>query len=198
MDGVLIDAKEWHFEALNRALNIFGFEISINDHLKIYDGLPTKKKLEILSNHTQLPKQLHDLINDLKQQFTIDIAISKCVPNFSHQYALSKLKDNGYKLAVCSNSIKNSVNFMLTKSAIIKYFDFYLSSDDVKKSKPDPEIYLKAFKKFNLSPQECLILEDNINGIRAAKNAGAHVMQINNVSEVNYENIQKKIRKIEN
>jgi beta-phosphoglucomutase-like phosphatase (HAD superfamily) len=86
MDGVLIDAKDWHYEALNKALAIFGFEISRHEHLVTYDGLPTKKA-EILSSHSQLPKQLHGFINDLKQIFTMDITMKMC-PTFCHEYAM--------------------------------------------------------------------------------------------------------------
>ena len=109
MDGVLIDAKDWHYESLNKALEIFGQEISRYDHLVTFDGLPTKKKLEMLSLEVGFPKGLHSFVNELKQQFTMDIVYSKCKPVFQHQYALSKLKSMGFKLAVCSNSIRNSI-----------------------------------------------------------------------------------------
>lgn len=197
MDGVLIDARDWHYEALNKALAIFGFEISRHDHLVTYDGLPTKKKLEILSSYSQLPKQLHGFINDLKQIFTMDITLVKCAPTFSHEYALSKLKADGLRMAVCSNSIRNTMTSMLSKAALIEYFEFYLSNQDVSQSKPDPEIYLKAIKLFGVLPSECLVLEDNANGIRAATDAGAHVMQIQQVTDVNYINITQFIKKIE-
>ena len=55
MDGVLIDAREWHYDALNQALNHFGFHISLESHLSTFDGLPTRKKLEILSKSVNLP-----------------------------------------------------------------------------------------------------------------------------------------------
>ena len=197
MDGVLIDARDWHYEALNKALAIFGFQISRHDHLVTYDGLPTKKKLEILSSHSQLPKQLHSFINDLKQIFTMDITMKKCAPTFCHEYAISKLKSDGYRMAVCSNSIRDTMTSMLSKAALIDYFRFYLSNQDVSKSKPDPEIYLKAIERFGVLPSECLVLEDNANGIRAAKDAGAHVMQIDQVTDVNYINIVQYIQKIE-
>ena len=73
MDGVLIEAKDWHYEALNRALRLFGFEISRYDHQTTFDGLPTKRKLQILSTVDNLPEQLHDFINDMKQRYTMEI-----------------------------------------------------------------------------------------------------------------------------
>lgn len=197
MDGVLIDARDWHYEALNKALGIFGFEISRHDHLVTYDGLPTKQKLEILSSHSELPKQLHGFINELKQTFTMDITMTHCGPTFCHEFAISRLKAEGYRLAVCSNSVRDTITSMLTKAALIDYFDFYLSNQDVAKPKPDPDIYLKAMERFGLLPSECVILEDNINGIRAATEAGAHVMQIDQVTDVNYVNIKKFIEKVE-
>ena len=197
MDGVLIDASEWHYEALNRALAIFGCEITRQEHLTVYDGLPTMKKLEILSSSSNLPKRLHGFINELKQKFTMDLTMTKCAPTFNHQYAISKLKKDGYRLAVCSNSIRDTVNTMLSKASLIDYFEFCLSNQDVNKPKPHPEIYLKAIQSFNVMPKECLVLEDNVNGIHAATSAGANVMQINQVSDVNYLNITEMIKKIE-
>jgi len=197
MDGVLIDARDWHYEALNRALAIFGCEISRHDHLVTYDGLPTMKKLEILSSSANLPKQLHGFINELKQKFTMDITMTKCSPTFCHEYAISKLKNHGYRMAVCSNSIRDTMSSMLSKAALIDYFDFYLSNQDVTKSKPHPEIYLKAIERFGVLPNECLVLEDNINGIRAATEAGVNVMEISQVSDVNYANISKFIQTLD-
>lgn len=197
MDGVLIDAREWHYEALNRALAIFGYEISRHDHLVTYDGLPTMKKLEILSSYSNLPKQLHNFINELKQIFTMDITMTQCSPTFCHEYAISKLKKEGYQMAVCSNSIRDTMSSMLSKAALIQYFDFYLSNQDVSKAKPNPEIYLTAIERFGVLPSECLVLEDNANGIRAATEAGAHVMQIHQVTDVNYANISGFIQNLE-
>ena len=56
MDGVLIDAKDWHYEALNKALKLFGIEINRYDHLTTFDGLPTKVKLDLLSKRFYLPE----------------------------------------------------------------------------------------------------------------------------------------------
>jgi phosphoglycolate phosphatase-like HAD superfamily hydrolase len=116
MDGVLIDAKEWHYEALNKALALFGFAISRQEHLSTYDGLPTRKKLEMLSVEKDLPAGLHEFINHMKQIYTLQIANMKCSPQFIHEYALSRLKADGYRLGVASNSVKDSVELMMKKS----------------------------------------------------------------------------------
>jgi beta-phosphoglucomutase len=193
MDGVLIEAKDWHYEALNKALQLFGMEISRYDHLVTYDGLPTKKKLEMLSSERGLPKGLHQFINDMKQQYTMEIVYASCKPQFYHEYALSKLKNEGYKMAVCSNSIRNTIEIMMQKASLENYLDFYVSNQDVTHGKPDPEMYNKAIEKMGLSPKECMIIEDNENGIKAARASGAHVMIVESVEDVNYENIKKHI-----
>lgn len=197
MDGVLIEAKDWHYEALNKALGLFGMEISRYDHLVTYDGLPTKKKLEMLSAERGLPTQMHEFINDLKQQYTLEIVYAQCKPRFHHEYALSRLKQNGYKLAVASNSIRKTIQIMMEQSALLGYLDFYLSNQDVKVGKPDPEIYTKAIRQLGLDPKECLVVEDNEKGIQAAKASGAWLMEVGEVEEVNYQNITNHIKRIE-
>ena len=197
MDGVLIDARDWHYEALNKALSMFGMAISRFDHLITYDGLPTKEKLKMLSLEKGLPNGLHSFINELKQQFTIEEVILKCRPVFHHQYALARLKSEGYKLVVCSNSIKDTITIMLTKAGIIDYFDFYLSNQDVKKGKPDPEMYNTAIGKLGLKKDECLVVEDNENGIKSALAAGAQLLRVYNVNDVHYQSITHRIKEIE-
>lgn len=197
MDGVLVEAKEWHYDALNRALDLFGLKISRFDHLSTFDGLPTKKKLEMLTLEKGLPKELHDFLNEMKQLYTMEIVYTKCKPKFEQEYALSKLKDIGLKIAVCSNSIRNTVVTIMDKTCLSHYIDTIISNEDVSKGKPDPEMYIKAMNKFNLHPSECLIVEDNENGIKAAKASGAHLLIVNEVVDTNYENIFNKIKEIE-
>lgn len=197
MDGVLIEAKEWHYEALNDALELFGMPIDREAHLSTFDGLPTKDKLAILGQSKGLPEPLFKLINDLKQKFTQQIIYQKCHPLFHHQYALSSLKREGYKLAVCSNSVRETVHMMMQLSKLDGYLDLQLSNQDVIKAKPDPEIYLLAMEQLGVSPDETLILEDNDHGIQAAKASGAHVMVIGTVDDVNYERIKDTIAEIE-
>lgn len=197
MDGVLIDAKEWHYEALNRALGLFGYEISRYEHLVTYDGLPTADKLSIMTQEKQFPKGLHKYVNALKQEYTMEKIFIHCRPIFVHEYALSMLKSEGYKLAVASNSMRATVDMMMQKASLEHYLEFSLSNQDVTKAKPDPEIYNMAISRLGLAPSECLVVEDNRNGIASAIASGANVMRVETIYDVNYENIRENIKRCE-
>jgi beta-phosphoglucomutase-like phosphatase (HAD superfamily) len=197
MDGVLIDAKEWHYETLNNALAVLGLNISRTEHLAVYDGLPTRKKLEMLSRTRGLSPKLHDFLNALKQKMTYQVIIEKCRPVFHHEYALGRFRREGKRMVVCSNSVRSTVEAMMQQSNLLHHLDFFLSNQDVEKAKPDPEIYLTAIERLKLQPQECLILEDNDHGIQAARASGAHVMVVNSVNDVTYDRIRKEIATIE-
>jgi HAD superfamily hydrolase (TIGR01509 family) len=197
MDGVLIDAKDWHYEALNRALNHFGYNISRYDHLVTFDGLPTRKKLEMLTKEHGLPASLHGFLNDLKQIYTTEVVHARCKPLFQHEYALSNLRAMGYKMAVASNSVRNSIELMMKKSNLDQYLEGIVSNQDVAHGKPDPEIYLKAMAMLGVKPEETLVLEDNEHGIASARAAGTHLMIIGEVTDVTLDGIMKHISKAE-
>ncbi|QNI71221.1 HAD family phosphatase [Cyanobium sp. NS01] len=197
MDGVLIDAKDWHYEALNRALEHFGYTISRESHLSTFDGLPTRDKLRMLSSSRGLPEGLHDFLNALKQAYTLEISYQRCKPVFNHQYALTRLRRDGYKLAVCSNSVRQSIEAMMRLSALSANLDLIVSNQDVEKGKPDPEMYLKAMKSLNVEPHECLILEDNEHGIQAAVTSGGHLLRIGEPDDVTYQAITTRISEVE-
>ena len=176
MDGVLIDAKDWHYDALNRALNVFGHNISRDAHLTTFDGLPTREKLKMLTASRGLPTGLHEFLNQLKQSYTQEIIHQLCRPKFNHQYALTKLSEENYVMGVCSNSVRSSVETMMELAGLRKYLSIMYSNEDVKKGKPDPEMYIKAMNDLEVEPSETLILEDNENGIAAAVASGAHLL----------------------
>jgi len=196
MDGVLIDAKDWHYEALNKALGVFGIEISRYDHLHTFDGLPTKVKLQMLSEQYYLPERLHGFVNQLKQKYTAQLIHERCHPMFHHEYALSRLHQEGYKIAVCSNSIRSTIELMMDKAMLTAYLDLIVSNEDVRKAKPDPEMYQTAIAKLGMKPEECIVVEDNPNGIAAGRASGAAVLEVATVYDVNYENIKGFINRM--
>ena len=147
----------------------------------------------MLSKEQGLPEKLHQYINDLKQQYTTEIVHARCKPTFQHEYALAALKNRGLKMAVASNSIRSTVNLMMEKSDLERYLDLQLSNEDVAKSKPDPEIYIKAMDLLGVSPQETLIVEDNPHGVAAARASQARVLVVKDVVDVNLANIDRAI-----
>lgn len=189
MDGVLLDAKEWHYEALNKALELKGFApISRENHLSIYDGLPTAVKLR--RHLPDITEEQRKDINALKQQLVLEIASRLCQENPLHVEVLKILKEKGYHLAVCSNSIRHFVDEMMVKTQLKPYLDFFLSNQDVSTPKPNPEIYEKAISRLGLLPEEVVICEDNPHGLAAAKASGAHVFKVETVNDVCYRNLK--------
>ena len=129
----------------------------------------------------------------MKQLYTMEIVNTQCKPRFNHEYALSKLRAQGYRLAVCSNSVRDTIDVMMRKAALSQYLEFFVSNQDVSKPKPDPEMYNVAIARMGLAPHECLIVEDNENGIKAARASGGHVMEVGDVNDVTYAAISARI-----
>ena len=153
LDGVLVDAKKIHFESLNKALG--EYSISWEEHLAIYDGLKTNSKLEILNESKGLLKEDFNRIWNDKQRYTLE-SLSNLDINTELIRCMDSLSSDGYKLAVCSNSIRKTVFTVLSKFGIIEKFDLILSNEDVNNSKPHPEIYWKAMTKLNIFPESFL------------------------------------------
>lgn len=194
LDGVLVSAKNIHFETLNQALNEFGgqYVISESEHLSTYDGLKTNQKLTMLTKNKGLPLSSYQTIWNRKQQLTID-AISQLQPDLKMIELFKKLRDHGYKLACASNSIRRSVLVMLSKIGVIEYMDLILSNEDVKNSKPHPEMYWKAMSMMECLPEETLIVEDSPHGLLAASRSRANVLRVDNPTDLTFDKIFVKL-----
>jgi HAD superfamily hydrolase (TIGR01509 family) len=193
LDGVLVEAKNIHYVALNQALGK-KYAIEWNEHLSIYDGLKTNQKLEILTKRKGLPVDQHTRIWDKKQQLTLQ-ALNNLKPNPIIKETISKLSQEGYKIACCSNSIRKSVLTMLSKLDLIEHMDLILSNEDVKNSKPHPEIYWKAISMMEYLPEETLIVEDSPYGLLAANRSKSHIMRVGSPKDITYTNIIKHLKK---
>ena len=107
LDGVLVQAKNMHFDALNEALSEVnpGYKIDWSEHLNKYDGLKTFQKLDLLTKEKGLPSEIHKQVWERKQQLTLG-KLSTIEPNEKLIDTLVNLYNDGFKLAVCSNSIR--------------------------------------------------------------------------------------------
>lgn len=196
LDGVITDTKHIHFEALNDALSEIDtkYVISYEDHLSIFDGLKTSKKLEILTIRKGLPKETYQKINARKQEITIDL-FSKLSKNPTMIEVFKSLRKDGYMIGCCTNSIARTAYTALASIGVLPYIDLILTNDDVKNCKPHPEIYWKIMSMVSLTPEEVLIVEDSPKGLASAYRSGASVLRVDNPSCVSYEGIINEIKK---
>ena len=194
LDGVLVEAKNIHYEALNEALGD-KYTISWNEHLSTYDGLKTVQKLDMLTEQKGLPQNTHRDVWERKQKITLE-KLGNLKINSYLVSVFSKLSEN-YKIAVCSNSIRKTVLTVLSKLGLMEYMDLVISNEDVKNSKPHPEMYWKAISMMSCLPEETLIVEDSPYGLLAASRSKSHILRVKNPSEVTIENIENKLNQIE-
>lgn len=185
MDGVLIDAREWHYEALNEALGIIGESVGRDEHLARFDGLATKTKLALLSAEGRVPAHLHAILGDVKQDRTMRLAAQKNKPNLHHLILLGQLKRQGMKLGVATNSIRMTTELMLRDAGVLNLLDCVSTNEDVRLPKPHPEIYLRTASMLGVRPDQCIVVEDNPRGATSASGAGMRVIQVTEPSEVN-------------
>ena len=190
LDGVLIEAKKIHFEALNLALDK-KYKISWQEHLSKYDGLKTNDKLLLLSKEKKLPSIEYKNIWTKKQQNTL-IKIKK-IKRSSDIFEAFKLYSKNYKIAVCSNSIKRTVLTALSKLEVIEYVDLIISNEDVGIGKPHPEIYWKAMSFFGFTPEQTIIFEDSPVGLKSAHDSGANVIRVESPKDINIDKITNSI-----
>lgn len=195
MDGVLFDDKDLHYEALNVALGD-KYAISKDLHISTFDGLQTRKKLEILSKDYGLPESLHQDIWKKKQDQTIT-SLSNLGKHKRLIDVLKVLQEKGYTLGVCSNSVRKTVLKVLSNMGLMGFLDIVLSNDDVKNAKPHPEVYWKAISSLGFLPEETLIVEDSPTGLLAARRSGSHVHRVKNPDDVTLDNILEKIELID-
>lgn len=190
LDGVLVDACDYHYEALNRALleSPYAFVISPQEHDAVFNGLPTKEKLRMLVHDRRIKPHHWKEIEDKKQRYTRGFIES--LPIDLEKVRLHKqLKSLNLKIACVTNSIRSSAETMLTKTGQMTFMDLLISNEDVSLPKPSSEGYVKAMFILGVHPYETLIVEDSPKGIQAARDSGARVLEVKNAVEVTWETL---------
>ena len=199
LDGVLVDARELHYESLNEALAEVDkkYVIGRQEHLSTYDGLSTTKKLKMLTQSKGLSEDLYDFVWKLKQEKTLQI-IDNFTPDARISKILKKLKDEKYTIACATNSIRETAKLQLIRKGFFEHIDFLFSNQDVNKPKPSSEIYLRCMLKAEVEPAETIIIEDSHIGRKAALGSGAFLCPVKNSEDLSYEKIKDFIIKIDN
>lgn len=192
LDGVLIESKEIHYKALNEALPM-QYRISYEEHLATYDGLPTRRKLNLLSAKKGLPLELFDEIAEKKAQVTIDVLFDTIKPRPEFTRIFKTLHNAGYKIAIASNAVRSTVTTAIECLELKEYIDLIYSNQDVKKPKPHFEMYFKIMLELDSKPSETLILEDSHIGRQAVLDAGCHLLPVLDSYDISLEKIEMKL-----
>lgn len=192
LDGVLVNACDWHYDSLNRALDCHGLPlITIEDHVSKYNGLPTKVKLKMLGLDECMIKK----INHSKQTYTLE-TIRKNGNVMPEKIELHKfLKNNSIKIGCVTNSIRETAVEMLKITGQYDYIDLLVSNEDVLKNKPHPECYNLAIQKLRVNPMATICVEDSSKGIEAAmKSLAKHLWVVENTTHVTQHNFTNFIK----
>ena len=190
LDGVLIDSKDYHYDALNEALGE-EYAITREEHVSTYDGLPTTAKLELLSKNKGLPADRYEEIWRAKQENTLHIFKTKVDKDYELMGYFQQLSDEGYKIAVASNSIRNTVKIILLRLGLLEFVDIYVSNEDVVRNKPFPSMYWKCMMALGALPDDTVILEDSHIGRQGALDSKCHLVPIENRSDLNQAKVDR-------
>lgn len=195
LDGVLLKTDQFHYLAWGKIAEKFSipFSYEINDRLR---GVSRMDSLNIILSYSKESfseiekEEIADEKNEIYRSY-----LQKMTPkdvDDSIRETLKKLKDIGLKLAIGSSS-KNT-NLILEKTHLLEYFDAVSDGNNITKSKPNPEVFLKAAEYLNLEPSECFVVEDAVAGIDAGNNGGFITVGIGPASK--YEKAKFSINKL--
>ena len=196
LDGVLVDTKDIHYDALNFAIRAVAgreYEITREEHLSTYDGLSTKTKLQMLHKNKGLEPVLFEGIESVKKSETRRMLEQTIVPNPELTAIFNHLSGEGYDIAIASNAIRETIQICLLKLELYGYVDYFVSNEDVRHKKPHPEMYWNCMIELDAHPSTTLIIEDSAIGREGAYASGANVWALNSRQELTLENIKKKL-----
>jgi HAD superfamily hydrolase (TIGR01509 family) len=190
LDGVITDTKEIHYRTLNNSILEVGEEYVITEleHVTKYDGLKTLHKLNLLTEEKNLSPDKHKQIYDKKQKLTL-LEFAKITPDDDIVNIFENLRERGYLIGCCTNCIRRTALVALAKTGVIEYLDVIITNDDIKNSKPHPEIYWKAMSMMSCLPDETLIIEDSPQGLMAAHRSKAMVLRVKNSKDLTIDKI---------
>jgi HAD superfamily hydrolase (TIGR01509 family) len=191
LDGVLVDACDWHYLSLNRALEeVVGFSINREEHITTYNGLPTTVKLKMLGLDEEQSKQAWKL----KQDYTLDTIRENGKVQEEKIELFEYLKGKRTKIVCVTNSIARTTLEMLQSTGQFEYFDMIVTNEDVENNKPHPDCYNLAVEKLNIKPSDCIIVEDSPKGMESAKSSvvpDSNIWNVKNTTEVTLENFRR-------
>lgn len=181
LDGVIVDTAKYHYQAWKQLANSLGFDFTEHDNEKL-KGISRIRSLELILEWSGIIKtateqqELAETKNNSYLRLINNMHPGEILPGV--QNFLKALQQAEIKIALGSAS-KNS-RFILEKIGLLPFFDVIVDGNEVKASKPNPQVFLKGAELLSLQPANCIVLEDAIAGVQAAKAGGMKVVGIGN------------------
>ncbi|MEW6617725.1 MAG: HAD family phosphatase [Patescibacteria group bacterium] len=175
MDGVLILSEKMHEFLYRKTLQHFGYTLTKQEYNTFFAGRGTLDGFEACFHAKNIPLGDIERYITLYRQLKRDIIHHHLKEHITLREGTSVLLTDlakKYKLAIATSTIKEFTENLVDAFGFKEYFSVIVCGADVKKGKPDPEIFLKAAEKLLVSPKDCVVIEDAENGVLAAKNAG--------------------------
>ena len=176
LDGLLVDTETLGIQVAIQVCKELGIELT-QDEQKSFIGVTDEKFYQELFRRRKLD---FDVGKILAKHFTIYEKLLKTILTpFQGASELPKiLKNFGFKIGLVSGSTRNQILIILNDLEVVKFFDVIVSCEDITQSKPNPEGYLTAAHELQISPEDCLVLEDAETGVIAGKKAGMRVIGV--------------------
>ncbi|WP_316840352.1 HAD family phosphatase [Pedobacter gandavensis] len=184
LDGTLIDSEYFHYECWNEILGAYGVQLNYPDWLKNYAGIPLPVNAKNLLSKYEINAVLEDVVKR-REALTLERLKTKDVGLMPYALEMIEfLHARKLLLAIVTSSPREDVTAIFDRNGLGKYFTLIITRTDVQQNKPDPEGYQKCFTSLGLAKEECLVYEDTLNGIRAAKAAGIRCVAVQSNLEV--------------
>jgi beta-phosphoglucomutase len=187
-DGVLVDSEKLHYQAFNRILTKFDYQLSMRDYYDKFLGLSDLELLQVVNkegklslSNQQFEKALGEKAQLFKEMAATEAGIIEGVPAF-----LKTLADGKIPMGICSGALQPEIEMILKSAMLRNYFEVIVSAEQVERGKPDPEGFSLALKLLNkklkksIKPENCVVIEDSHWGLEAAKAAGMKAVAITN------------------
>jgi beta-phosphoglucomutase-like phosphatase (HAD superfamily) len=195
LDGVLVTTPGLHEDALNYALKeVCGFKIDHAEHMRDLNGLPTKTKLSMLAKQGRINSKDFEIIFAIKQSKTFDLIIETIHQDHAIISMGAYWAQNGFRRVCVTNAIYPTALLMLDQVGVLPYIQKIITPEQMQAPKPHPDGYLQAMEYAQVSPEECIIIEDAPSGLEAARRSGCpNIWRVNSPADVTVDNFQHYI-----
>ena len=176
MDGTIVDSLPYHYNAWKIFFNENKVE-NFSEKLKNYKGGGTLDLMTAVYGDKYSRKELKIMADD-KEIIFREIYKNNVVPIMGFMDMFKLIKSKKILVGIASNATRKNVKMILSELKIYEKFDSIICGDEVRKGKPDPEMFDETIDRFNLKKEECLIFEDSVEGVSAAVNSRVDVVGV--------------------